>query len=447
MVDAASGSRARRVRPLRDRLQPTTRRAGEVATVLSRYSLTTFFEFVALRLRTRKWHHSPVMPRLVRRSLEDLGPTFMKLGQVMSTRPDLVPPSFEQELSRLQDGAPPVAADHIVETIEQCLGRSISDAYAHFDPAPLAAASIGQVHAARLHDGTEVVVKVRRPNVDDSIEVDLALIERLAAIAGRRTFLDRYDPVGLAREFRVTMSGELDYIREAQNADAVAAAFADEPRVRVPAIIWSHTCDGVITEERVWGSKIDDRDALEAIGADPTAVARAFADAYLSMVFVQRLFHADPHPGNVFVEPDGRVAFVDFGMVGVVSHTTRLGLGKVLLALVAVDVTQMADGLFDLGIVRGSIDRAAFERDLERLLHRYAFVPLEQLRIGPLLNDVMSVVRKHGLRMPSDLALLLKTVMMCEGVAAQLDPGFELIPLLVPYAARLTVDDAAESAT
>jgi ubiquinone biosynthesis protein len=428
-------------------MHPTTRRAGEVATVLGRYSMTTWFHFAALRLRTRRLHHPPVMPGLVRRSLEELGPTFMKLGQVMSTRPDLVPPSFEHELTRLQDAAPPVPTEHILRSLEDALGRPIAEAYAFFDPKPLAAASIGQVHAARLHDGTDVVVKVRRPNVDDSIEVDLGLIERVAAIAARRTFLDRYDPVGLAREFRITMSGELDYVREAQNADAVAAAFADEPRVHVPRIFWSHTCDGVITEERVRGSKIDDRDAVEAAGADPAAVARAFAEAYLSMVFVQRLFHADPHPGNVFVEPDGRVAFVDFGMVGVVSETTRLGLGKVLLALVAVDVTQMADGLFDLGIARVLVDRAAFEADLDRLLQRYAFVPLEQLRIGPLLNDVMSVVRKHRLRMPSDLALLLKTVMMCEGVAAKLDPGFELVPLLVPYAARLTVEDTAGTAT
>jgi ubiquinone biosynthesis protein len=422
-------------------MRPTTRRAFEVATVLSRYSLTTWFEFFAMRVRTRRLRQPPVMPSLVRKSLEELGPTFMKLGQVMSTRPDLVPPSFEEELARLQDAAPPVPTEHIVQSIELALGRSISDAYASFDPAPLAAASIGQVHAAQLHDGTDVVVKVRRPNVDDSIEVDLALIEKLAALAGRRSFLERYDPVGLAREFRITMGGELDYMREAQNADAVAAAFADEPTVRVPRIIWSHTCAGVITEERVRGSKIDDRDALDATGADPAAVARAFAEAYLSMVFVQRLFHADPHPGNVFVEPDGRVAFVDFGMVGVVSESTRLGLGKVLLALVAVDVTQMADGLFDLGIARVSLDRVAFERDLDKLLQRYAFVPLEQLRIGPLLNDVMSVVRKHRLRMPSDLALLLKTVMMCEGVAAKLDPSFELVPLLVPYAARLTTED------
>src|SRR5690242_740531 len=182
-------------------MRPTTRRAFEVATVLSRYSLTTWFEFFAMRVRTRSLRQPPVMPSLVRKSLEELGPTFMKLGQVMSTRPDLVPPAFEEELSRLQDAAPPVPTEHIVRSIERALGRPIHEAFASFDPRPLAAASIGQVHAARMHDGTDVVVKVRRPNVDDSIEVDLALIEKLAAFAGRRSFLERYDPVGLAREF------------------------------------------------------------------------------------------------------------------------------------------------------------------------------------------------------------------------------------------------------
>jgi ubiquinone biosynthesis protein len=423
-------------------VKPTTRRAGEVAAVLSRHTLATVGDVVGVRLRSRRFRHEPVSPRHLRRALEELGPTFMKLGQVLSTRPDLVPPAFDAELARLQDSAPPVPTEDVVRAIEGALGRALDEAYAWFDPAPLAAASIGQVHAARLPDGTDVVVKVRRPNVVDSIEVDLDLIEKVAAIAGRRAFLDRYDPVGLAHEFRVTMGGELDYVQEGRNADAVAAAFADEPRVHVPHVFWSHTCDGVITEERVRGCKIDDGEAIDAAGGDRVAVARAFADAYLSMVFVQRFFHADPHPGNVFVEADGRIAFVDFGMVGQVAPGTRLGLGKVLLALVAVDVVQMADGLFDLGIAAGTIDRRAFEADLERLLHRYAFVPLEQLRIGPLLNDVMAVVRKHRLRMPSDLALLLKTVMMCEGVAAKLDPSFELVPLLVPYAARLTADEA-----
>jgi ubiquinone biosynthesis protein len=422
-------------------MRATTRRAAEVTTILVRHGCATVLDFLGVRARGRRWRHPPVSPAHLRGALEELGPTFMKLGQVLSTRPDLVPPSFEAELARLQDAAPPVPTPDVVRAVEAALGCPIGDAYACFDPQPLAAASIGQVHAARLPDGTDVVVKVRRPNVVDAVTVDLDLIESFARIAAKRKFVERYDPVGLAHEFRVTMGGELDYVQEAHNADAIARAFSEEPRVHVPRVFWSHTCDGVITEERVRGSKIDDGDALDALGADRVAVARVFADAYLSMVFVQSFFHADPHPGNVFVEADGRIAFVDFGMVGQVASGTRAGLGKVLLALVAVDVAQMADGLFDLGIAVGSIDRGAFERDLDRLLQRYAFVPLEQLRIGPLLNDVMSVVRAHRLRMPSDLALLIKTVMMCEGVAAKLDPGFELVPLLVPYAARITTDD------
>jgi ubiquinone biosynthesis protein len=426
-------------------MRRTTRRAGEVATVLARHGLGSLADVVDVRKRRRRRrgargndqrvHVAPVRLRL---ALEELGPTFMKLGQVLSTRPDIVPPAFEAELSLLQDAAPPVPNAEIVRAIETALGRPIDDAYATFDPSPLAAASIGQVHAARLATGQEVVVKVRRPGVVDAIALDLALLDRVARVVARQPLLERYDPVGLAREFRTTIEGELDYVAEGRNAVAVAAAFADSARVHVPAVFWSHTGASVITEERVRGTKIDDLDALARGGTDRSAVARDFADAYLSMVFDHRFFHADPHPGNVFVEDDGRIAFVDFGMVGSVDARTATGLGQVLLALVAVDASAMADGLFALGVAGGELDRADFERDLDGLLQRYGSVPLEQLRIGPLLNDVMAVVRAHRLRLPSDLALLLKTVMMCEGVAAKLDPGFELVPVLVPHAARLT---------
>jgi ubiquinone biosynthesis protein len=204
--------------------------------------------------------------------------------------------------------------------------------------------------------------------------------------------------------------------------------------VHVPEIIWDLTSERVITEERVHGVKVDDVVALDAAGLDRVDVARRFANAYLSMVFVHRLFHADPHPGNVFVEPMGRIGFVDFGMVGSVGEGTAHGLGTILLALVASDAEGMADGLLGLGVASESVDRDAFQRDLAQFLHRYAGQPLEQLRLGHVLADLMAVVRAHRLRLPSDIALLLKTVMMCEGVAAHLDPTFELVPLLVPYA-------------
>jgi ubiquinone biosynthesis protein len=424
-------------------MRATTRRAREVAAVLLRHGLGSLVDLVDLRGRLPRGHASPREtshpgPVHLRRALEELGPTFMKLGQVLSTRPDLVPPDFEAELSLLQDSAPIVPATEITIALEAALGGPLTEVFARFDDVPIAAASIGQVHSATLRDGAEVVVKVRRPGVVERVSVDLELLVRLARAAGRRSSLARrYDPVGLAREFGSTLLAELDYPREGRNAELVAQGFAGDAHIHVPTVFWEATREGVITEERIRGIKIDDVDGLDAAGIDRSAVAHVFADAYLTMVFVHRFFHADPHPGNVFVEPDGRIGFVDFGMVGSVTDHVRRGLGAILLALVAGEAETMADGLLGLGIACDDIDRAEFVGDLARLLDRYAHVPLEQLHLRLLLTDLMEVVREHRLRLPSDLALLLKTVMMCEGVAAKLDPGFELTPILVPYAARL----------
>jgi ubiquinone biosynthesis protein len=336
----------------------------------------------------------------------------------------------------------------IEAAVEQSLGAPPNVVFARFDTVPIAAASIGQVHTAVLHGGREVVVKVRRPHVVEHVGVDLELLDRVAEAAGHREHIARhYDPVGLAREFRATLLAELDYLREGRNAEAVAAGFAGDPHVHVPAVSWEHTRVDVLTEERIRGIKVDDVAALDAAGLDRRLVARRFADAYLSMVFVHGFFHADPHPGNVFVEPDSRIGFVDFGMVGSVRAATAHGLGMILLALVARDAARMADGLVHLGIATDEVDRSGLERDLAVFLERYAGTPLERLRIGPLLNDLMRVVRSYRLRLPSDLALLCKTVMMCEGVAAQLDPSFELVPVLLPYAARLTAGGARDVAS
>jgi ubiquinone biosynthesis protein len=425
-------------------VQPTTRRAAEVAAVLMHHGLGSLVDVLDGFMLLPGIHHPPagspkVTPVHLRRALEELGPAFVKLGQVLSTRPDLVPPDFEAELSKLQDAAPPVPHDEIVAVAEKELGCSITAAFAHFDPTPIAAASIGQVHAATLANGADVVVKIRRPNVVEQVQLDLALLERLAHVAERRSAIARrYDVTGLAREFDVTLTGELDYQGEANNARVLADAFIDNPGVHIPRIFDEHTCEGVITEERIRGTKIDDLATLDTHGIDRVATARHFADAYLSMVFVRRFFHADPHPGNVFVENDGRVAFVDFGMVGSVSDATGRGLGSILLAVVGCDAAQMTDGFLSLGVANEGLDRAALEHDLSLLLAQYAGHPLQEIQVGPLLSHVMAIVRAHHLRMPTDLALLLKTVMMCEGVAVQLDPSFELVPQLIPYAAAFS---------
>jgi ubiquinone biosynthesis protein len=421
-------------------------RLREIAFGAARHSALALLDCLDLSVLLPRIHRAPPgtprpIPAHLRALLEDLGPTFMKLGQVLSTRADLVPPSFESELSRLQDSGPTVPFSEITTAVERALGAPLRDMYREFDPVPIAAASLGQVHAAVLHDGSDVVVKVRRPGVVEAIEVDLHILQRLARTATHRSRLAaRYDLDGLAREFATTLRAELDYVREGRNAETIATEFASNEDVRVPRVYWDATRPSVITEERIRGDKIDDTSALDAANIDRVDVARRFADAYLAMVFVCGLFHADPHPGNVFVDTKGRIGFVDFGMVGTVEPATRRGLGTVLLALVAMDAAQMADGLLHLGIACDDIDRPALERDLARMLARYAHLPLEHLHLGPLLAELMSVVRKHRLLLPSDLALLLKTVMMCEGVAAQLDPAYELIPHLLPYAARLATD-------
>jgi ubiquinone biosynthesis protein len=419
-----------------------TRRTAEVAAVLVRHGFASLVELLEMNfLVPGVLTPAPSRPRPapihLRRALEELGPTFMKLGQVLSTRPDLVPPTLESELSLLQDAAPTVRFGDIEATVERALGQSLGEVFDRFDRTPLAAASIGQVHAATLPDGRDVVVKVRRPRVADQVDVDLALLAKLAAIAARnQTLARRYDPVGLAREFAQTLRAELDYLREGRNADLVAAGFVGDDRVHIPAVCWEQTRVDVLTEERVHGIKVDDLQALDAAGLDLPTVARTFVDAYLTMVFVHGFFHADPHPGNVFVEQAERIGFVDFGMVGSVSAHIARGLSAILLALVGCDAARMTHGLLRLGIAIEDIDRAALERDLAALLTRHAGRPLEELRVGPLLAEVMAIVRAHQLHLPSELALLLKTVMMCEGVAAQLDPNFELLPRLVPYAAR-----------
>jgi ubiquinone biosynthesis protein len=376
-------------------------------------------------------------PARVRRMLESLGPTFMKLGQVLSTRPDLVAPEYEAELARLQDAAPPVPWPAVRAALTRALGAPPAARFAELGPVPLASASIGQVHAARLADGTAVVVKVRRPDVVEQVEIDLRLLRAVARVVARLRVGRRFDPVGLAEGFSRTLRAELDYRQEGANAERIGRELAGSPTVRIPTIVWDHSTEDVLTETRIEGTKIDDVAGLDAAGVDRPAVARAFARAYLDMVFVHRFYHADPHPGNVFVGGDGTIGFVDFGMVGTVDDDTGHGLARVLTALVSADPRALADALVRLGVARDLRDRAGLEADLADLLDRYGDIVLEELGLTRVIGDLLAVVRRRDLRLPSGIALLLKTVMMCEGVAAQVDPGFRLVPLLVPYAAML----------
>ncbi|HEU5287040.1 MAG TPA: AarF/ABC1/UbiB kinase family protein [Candidatus Limnocylindria bacterium] len=377
-------------------------------------------------------------PEHVRMALEDLGPTFVKLGQIASTHGDLLRPDYQHELARLQDGVAPAPTDSIRAAIEAELGASIETAFASFGDEPVAAASIGQAHAARLHDGTEAIVKVRRPGVIANVRSDLTLIRSLANAASTRSALaERYDVVGIVDEFAATLLAELDYEREAESIARFAANFAGDPTVRIPSVFRQVSGDGVLTLERLRGIRIDDLAALDAAGIDRAALAARTSRMLMKMVFEDGFFHADPHPGNLFVESDGRIGLIDFGMTGTIDETTRDRLVDVLLALTGRDPSRLADAFLALGFARGRVDRTLLERDLARLIAPYYERALGDISIGALLQETLEVIRRHRLVLPRELALLVKTLIMSDGIATHLAPDFKLMTVLIPYAKRM----------
>ncbi len=408
---------------------------GYLASLLG---LERFIPFPQTVFGHRRHEEKYTPPAHVRMALAELGTTFIKLGQVFSTRADLLPPDYLAELAKLQDSAPAVPFEVIGETLAAELGRPVEEVFASFDPVPLAAASIGQAHAATLRDGTEVVVKVRRPGVVEQVETDLEILGNLASAASRRwEFADQYDLVGLVQEFSLTLRAELDYLREAQNVKRFAENFADDPRVHIPRVFWETTTSRTLTLERIRGVKIDDLAALDAAGVDRHALAERAVRLLLKMVFEDGFFHADPHPGNFFIEPGGRIGLIDFGMVGVVDERTRGQLARLLLAVTSQDADRLVDAILEFGVSRGRVDRVRLRRDLGHLVSRYYGQSLGEVTFGSLLGDALAVVRRHRLQLPSSLALLLKTMVMDEGLGVRLDPTFRLTSVLTPYAERL----------
>lgn len=401
--------------------------------------------FEALKAEANREKYSP--QEHLRMALEELGPVFIKLGQTMATREDLTPESYRRELAKLQDSTPPVPADQIVDVVESELGASVDALFAHFDRTPLASASLGQAHAAVLHDGTEVVLKIRRPHVVDQVEQDLEILQNLASRAARGSkTANNVDVVGLVDEFAVTLRSELDYLKEGRNAEQFAENFAGNPALGIPAVHWDSTTSRVLTMERVGGIKIDDVEALDAAGIDRPALAVRATEMIAQMIFEDGFFHADPHPGNMFVEADGRIALIDFGMVGALDAELREDLGVLLGAVVRKSPRRIAHALVDVAPGRQAVDMAALTRDIGPIVTLYAGKTLAEFKMGPLLMRVFGVLRRHSLQLPREIALLLRMVMMAEGMGVTLDQHFQLGAVLSPYVRAMLADRYAPSA-
>ena len=377
----------------------------------------------------------------LRLALEDLGTAAIKLGQIASTRPDLVPPQISLELEKLRDRVPPVPTEAIIQIIEEELGRPLDDVFASFDRVPLAAASIGQVHAAVLHDGTQVVVKVRKPAVAETVAADLAILSDLARRAAQSERLrGRYDFEALADDFAWTLSNELDYTREGKNADRLREILADDARVVIPEIHWQFTTRGVLVMQRIKGTRISDFIADEAkLKASGRDLAQTSADILMKQVFDAGFFHADPHPGNFLVMDDGRIALLDFGMVGELDEHLSRALLRLLRSIVQQDPDGVADCLDRIGVLKLPSDRDIVRVEARRLIQKYYGLAVDEFAITDYLNDVMALVRRHELQLPAELALVLKTVAMSEGLWQQLDPQFNAIRTAEPFVKSATL--------
>lgn len=370
----------------------------------------------------------------LRLALSDLGAAFIKLGQALSTRPDLIPPEYVMQLARLQDAAPPVPFEQVCRIICDELGQSPEHLFAEFNPQPLASASLGQVHAGKLQSGQSIVVKIQRPDVAELVARDLEILSGMAGWARANTGFGRdYDLPALVDEFAFTLRNELDYRREGENTDRFRRNFAGDAGAKIPRVHWVFTTGRVLTLERVGGVKIADMAALDAADIDRKVVAENAVRLILREVFEFGFFHADPHPGNFFVQPDGAIALIDFGMVGRLDDRLKESLLRIGMAVAGQDAERLTDEFYALGMAGGRVNRNALQRDLDHFLSRYAGRSIKELAAAQTMNDVMAVAFRHRLRLPSELVMLLRVVGISEGLGAQLDPEFRLFEFAAPY--------------
>jgi len=370
----------------------------------------------------------------MRMAMEELGTTFIKLGQLLSTRPDVIPPEYIEEFRKLQDKVPSISSDEVRRQISLELGIPVEELFSSFTDTPLASASISQVHRARLVDGEEVVLKVRRPRIEQLIETDLDILMGLAYLVEKHLPSgELYDPTGIVKEFRRTLYREMDFSREGHTIDRFALNFADDPTLHVPKVFWDYTGETVLTMEYVDGIKVSDFDALRAQGYDLKAIARNGADAILKQVLIHGLFHGDPHPGNIFILPENTVCFLDYGMVGRLDESLKYQLVDLLASVLQRDVDRIITMLLYSGELTDESNIKNLRRDLAEFIDDYYEVPLQEIKAGKLISDFVEILSHYRIKFRSDLILLAKALVTIEGIGRQLDPEFNMIDHLKPF--------------
>lgn len=420
------------------------KRWTEIVSVLSKYGLADWIsrlnvDYFKDRLKNRDGEAlaRQTPEERIRQALTELGPTFIKLGQLLSTRPDLVGVQLAEELKQLQADVPADAPDLVCVLIENELGQPVSELFAEFDDVPLASASIGQVHAARLASGEQVVVKVQHAGIEETVREDLDVLAGLALLAERVPELAAYRPSATVAEMGRVLRRELDFGREERNLQQFYERYKDDATVRIPQPFTEYCTGRVLTMERVDGVSLEERVRLLAEGYDLEEVARRGARLYLNMIFEYGVYHADPHPGNLVLLPGNRLGLLDFGMVGRLEERLREDIEEMLLAITSHDVSMLTAVIVRIGETPPDLDERALATDVADYLSDYATQPMDKLDLGTALSDMTQIIHRHKIKLPAQVAMLLKTLITLEGTGRLLSPNFSLLEMLQPLHRRM----------
>ena len=420
------------------------RRYLNIVRVLSTYGFDHVLEMLGLsdmvaRSKRAFRHDNVDIARLtaaerMRLALEELGPTFIKLGQLLSTRPDIVPSAFVHEFEKLQDSVPSFSFLELKTQVERELGGAAETFYAEINPISLAAASIAQVHRARLASGEDVVIKVRRPGVVELVESDISGLMGLAHLAERHmSGIEIYDPVAVVREFARSIRREMNFTREGHTIEKFRDNFKGTQWMYFPKVFWGNTSRGVLTLEYVDGIKVSDLDSIDQSGLDRKLIARRGADAFLEMVLNHGFFHGDPHPGNVMILPDNVICLLDYGIVGRLDDELKNFLSDILFAIVNRDMDEVVSLLLFAGDISDSINVRSLKRDLANFIDSYYEIPLQEIEVGRMLMEFIEIITLYNIRIQPDLMLLTKSMIIIEGMGRNLDPEFNMVDHLRPF--------------
>lgn len=435
------------------RTYKSARRLQQIINVFLRYGFGKLIDqihlgrFIPFKKRLRAFGiwpdvKGPSVPERLRMAFADLGPSFIKLAQLLSSRPDLITTRYADEFKKLQDEVPPFPVNEAKKIIEEELKLPVGKILSHFDETPIAAASIAQVHRATLFDGADVVVKIQRPDIGAQIETDINILSYIVRLLDKYLPESRFfNPIGIVEEFSRTVRKELNFVEEARSCVKFRKNFENRPEIYFPRIYSEFVTEKVLVMERVDGVRIDNIAAIDKLGLDRKKIAKAGIDAYFKQILEDGFFHADPHPGNILVMPSGVIAFLDFGIVGRVSDELKETMANTFIALIEKDFDRLIDQYVELGIVPEHIDIESFKRefkaDIVDILEPLYGLTLQEINFAQYLDTITHLAIKHNLRIPSDLLLINKAMLILDNLGRQLDPGFDFIAASEPYASSI----------